>query len=176
MLYIYVLQLQNDKYYVGKTINPHFRIETHFTNNGSEWTKLYKPIKLVELVPNCDHYDEDKYTYKYMDMFGIDNVRGGSYSTPVLDNCTINHLVKISNSVNNRCYTCGQYGHYANKCDSSNTSNTSNTNIINKVLPACNIKHDTTYEGNNKYMKVDKVYKVVPHIVSVIAIETSKSL
>jgi hypothetical protein len=168
MLYIYVLQLQNDKYYVGKTINPHFRIETHFTNNGSEWTKLYKPIKLVELVPNCDHYDEDKYTYKYMDMFGIDNVRGGSYSTPVLDNCTINHLVKISNSVNNRCYTCGQYGHYANKCR--------DTSIINKVLPACNIKHETTYEGNNKYMKVDKVYKVVPQIVSVIAIETSKSL
>jgi len=171
MLYIYVLQLQNDKYYVGKTINPHFRIETHFTNNGSEWTKLYKPIKLVELVPNCDHYDEDKYTYKYMDMFGIDNVRGGSYSTPVLDNCTINHLVKISNSVNNRCYTCGQYGHYANKC-----SDTSDTSISNKVLPACNIKHETTYEGNNKYMKVDKVYKVVPQIVSVIAIETSKSL
>jgi len=174
MLYIYVLQLQNDKYYVGKTINPHFRIETHFTNNGSEWTKLYKPIKLVELVPNCDHYDEDKYTYKYMDMFGIDNVRGGSYSTPVLDNCTINHLVKISNSVNNRCYTCGQYGHYANKCRYSRDS--SNSSIINKVLPTCNIKHETTYEGNNKYMKVDKVYKVVPQIVSVIAIEASKSL
>jgi hypothetical protein len=174
MLYIYVLQLQNDKYYVGKTINPHFRIETHFTNNGSEWTKLYKPIKLVELIPNCDHYDEDKYTYKYMDMFGIDNVRGGSYSTPVLDNCTINHLVKISNSVNNRCYTCGQYGHYANKCrDSSDSIDSSDSN---KVFPACNIKHETTYEGNNKYMKVDKVYKVVPQIVSVIAIETSKSL
>ena len=87
---------------------------------------------------------------------------------PVLDNCTINHLVKISNSVNNRCYTCGQYGHYANKCRDSSDSN--------KVLPACNIKHETTYEGNNKYMKVDKVYKVVPQIVSVIAIETSKSL
>ena len=122
MLYIYVLQLQNNKYYVGKTITPHSRIEAHFTNNGSEWTKLYNPIKLIELVPNCDDYDEDKYTYKYMDKFGIDNVRGGSYSTPVLDDCTINQLVKISNSVNNRCYTCRKYGHYANKCDSdSNT-------------------------------------------------------
>ena len=131
MLYIYVLQLQNDKYYVGKTLNPHSRIETHFTNNGSEWTKLHKPIKLLELIPNCDDYDEDKYTYKYMDKFGIDNVRGGSYSTPVLDDCTINQLVKISNSVNNRCYTCGKYGHYANYCDSGDSSDSSDSSDTN---------------------------------------------
>lgn len=139
MLYIYILQLQNDKYYVGKTINPHSRIETHFTNNGSEWTKLHKPIKLLELIPNCDHYDENKYTYKYMDKFGIDNVRGGSYSTPVLDDCTINQLVKISNSVNNRCYTCGKYGHYANDC-----SSIGDTIAANKVLCGCNVDDDYT--------------------------------
>ena len=63
MLFIYVIELQNDKYYVGKTVNPHYRIETHFTNNGAEWTKLYKPIKILELIPNCDNYDEDNYTY-----------------------------------------------------------------------------------------------------------------
>ena len=160
MLYIYVLQLQNDKYYVGKTINPHSRIEAHFTNNGSEWTKLHKPIKLLELIPNCDDYDEDKYTYKYMDKFGIDNVRGGSYSTPVLDDCTINQLVKISNSVNNRCYTCGKYGHYANDCDSGDSGDSGSD----------------TNQGNNKYANVDNVYNVVPHMVSVIAIDTSKSL
>lgn len=137
MLYIYVLQLQNNKYYVGKTSHPHSRIETHFTNNGSEWTKLHKPIKLLELIPNCDHYDEDKYTYKYMDKFGIDNVRGGSYSTAVLDDCTIKQLVKISNSVNNRCYTCGKCGHYANDCCSSGSSG--DTIATNKVLCGCNV-------------------------------------
>jgi cellular nucleic acid-binding protein len=139
MLYIYVLQLQNDKYYVGKTSHPHSRIETHFTNNGSEWTKLHKPIKLLELIPNCDHYDEDKYTYKYMDKFGIDNVRGGSYSTPVLDDCTINQLIKISNSVNNRCYTCGKSGHYANYCDSCDSGDKGDSIATNKVLCGCNI-------------------------------------
>jgi len=81
MIYIYVLQLEKGKYYIGKTKNPHFRLESHFNLDGSEWKKLYKPIKILELISNCDDYDEDKYTRIYMDKYGIDNVRGGSFVT-----------------------------------------------------------------------------------------------
>ena len=117
MLYIYVLQLQNDKYYVGKTTNPHFRFDNHFTSNGTEWTKLHKPIAILELISNCDDYDEEKYTYKYMDKYGIDNVRGGSSSSVVLDAETKKQLVKISNSINDRCFICGKTdGHFAKEC------------------------------------------------------------
>ncbi len=85
MVYIYTLQLEQGKYYIGKTKNPHFRLESHFNSNGSEWTKLYKPIKVIELKPNCDDYDEDKIKRIYMDKYGINNVRGGSFVSAKLE-------------------------------------------------------------------------------------------
>lgn len=53
MLYIYVLKLTNNKYYIGKTLNPDFRLYSHFDSNGSIWTTKYKPISVIEIIPNC---------------------------------------------------------------------------------------------------------------------------
>ncbi len=76
MVYIYVLQLEQNKYYIGKTSQPDIRIDSHFKSSGSMWTKKYKPIKILELIENCDNYDEDKYTIIYMIKYGIPFVRG----------------------------------------------------------------------------------------------------
>ena len=64
MVYIYILELSRGKYYVGKSTNPEVRLENHFQSNGSTWTKKYKPKRVLELIPNCDDYDEDKYSSK----------------------------------------------------------------------------------------------------------------
>ena len=37
MVFIYILQLENNKYYIGKTENPDFRLKSHFNSNGSVW-------------------------------------------------------------------------------------------------------------------------------------------
>jgi hypothetical protein len=121
MVYIYILQLKDKKYYIGKTTNPKFRLYNHFNSNGSEWTKIYKPIKVVELIKNCDDYDEDKYTKIYMDKYGIDNVRGGSFVSVKLDKITINHLNQMSNGTNDKCFLCGNKGHFVKDCRKKST-------------------------------------------------------
>jgi len=116
MVYIYVLELVEGKYYIGKTNNPGFRIEQHFLSGGSSWTKKYNPLKIAEIIPNCDDYDEDKYTRIYMDKYGIDNVRGGSFCEEILDEHTVRMLQKMSDSTKNKCYICGLLGHFAKDC------------------------------------------------------------
>ena len=116
MVFIYILELKNNKYYVGKTTNPDFRLEQHFNSSGSQWTKKYKPQQLLELLPNCDDYDEDKYTIKYMEKYGINNVRGGSFCEIKLNDNNLITLNQIINSVTDKCYICGNKGHYANDC------------------------------------------------------------
>jgi len=64
MVYIYVLKLQHSKYYIGKTSNSYFRIESHFNIDGLEWTKIHKPVKLLELIESYDYDALVKYNEK----------------------------------------------------------------------------------------------------------------
>ncbi len=116
MVCIYILQLEESKYYVGKTSNPAFRIENHFNSNGSAWTKKYKPMSVLEIIPNCDDFDEDKYTLKYMEKYGINNVRGGTFCEIKLSDNNIITLNQMINTINDRCYICGKQDHFANEC------------------------------------------------------------
>lgn len=136
MVYIYVLQCEKGKYYVGKSENPLVRINEHFTSDkkASAWTKLFKPQKVVEIVENADIFDEDKYVKMYMAKYGIDNCRGGSYVSPNLEP-NIVELIKreftsnfnlcfkckqkghfIGNCPMTKCYNCKKFGHYSNNC------------------------------------------------------------
>jgi len=80
MVFVYIMQLEQGKYYVGKTNNPYRCLESHFHSCCSVWTALYRPIQIIQVIPDCDDADEEKYTKMYMDKYGIDNVRGGSYN------------------------------------------------------------------------------------------------
>jgi hypothetical protein len=129
MVYIYILQLEQGKYYVGKTINPSFRLDSHFNSNGSAWTKLYKPIKMVELVPNCDDYDEDKYTRIFMDKYGVENVRGGSFVSIELPQSSIGYLTQMKNGTNDKCFNCGKSGHFIKDCTPLHISNAQSVSL-----------------------------------------------
>ena len=119
MVFIYILQLEDKKFYIGKTENPQFRLNSHFNYNGSAWTKKYKPLKVLELIPDCNNFDEDRYTKEYMSKKGINNVRGGTYCKIKLDNHEIELLKKEINGANDCCYICGSNQHFANNCDNN---------------------------------------------------------
>ena len=116
MIYIYIIKLEKNKYYIGKTSYPYFRINDHFNSNGSAWTRKYKPIELIKIIENCDDYDEDKWTIKYMEEVGINNVRGGSFNQIKLSTTNINTINQMLKTYNNQCYICGSIKHFANDC------------------------------------------------------------
>ncbi len=113
---IYVLRLENHKFYVGRTNDLHERISAHLSGSACEYTKRYKMKKVIEIIESNDAFDEDKITKKYMARFGIHNVRGGSYTTFSLDENTIKFLQKEIYAGQNRCYQCGKLGHYQLQC------------------------------------------------------------
>ena len=114
---IYILKLINNKWYVGKSKNVQKRFRSHIKGYGAQWTKLYKPIKIEKVIKTNCNYDEDKQTKKMMAKYGIDNVRGGSYSHLKLCDKTKFFINKEIKTAEDRCFICGESGHFASNCE-----------------------------------------------------------
>jgi hypothetical protein len=162
---IYVLQLQNGKYYIGKSNNVRKRIQEHKVGDGAEWTKIHKVLNIVEYIDSSDNYDEDKYTLKYMKKYGIDNVRGGSFCSLVLNNSEIETITKMNNSSENRCFECGKTGHYAKDCWNNVTCYKCKekghyANRCNRIEYSSDNGNDSDFEGysENEYEDILKNY------------------
>jgi len=112
---IYVLKLEDDKYYVGRTNDLHKRLNEHQSSTASAWTKKYKMTD-VEEVYKGDVFDEEKYVIKYMAIYGIDNVRGGSYSNLTLTRDQYLQVKKSIANAENKCFICDSKGHFAQNC------------------------------------------------------------
>ncbi len=150
MVFIYILQLELNKYYIGKTNNPDIRLDSHFNSSGSEWTKIYKPIKVYELISNCDTYDEDKFTLKYMEKEGIDNVRGGSFSKIELSDEEIKLINQMIKGATDKCFNCGESGHFIKDCIESK---------IQEYLKDLNIENIQNIQ--NETIKINSIYEEI---------------
>lgn len=124
---LYVLQLADGKYYVGKSADVTKRFEQHKAGSGAAWTRLHKPNRILETRPLTSVHDETNVTKDLMKKYGIDNVRGGAYTAvdlPEEQEDMIRHELRSSSDA---CYKCGKTGHFANRCTrkSSFTANCS---------------------------------------------------
>lgn len=77
--YIYVLLLEEDRYYVGRTTNILNRIEQHFTGYGAVYTMTYRPIKVIEVTEELSKEDERNKTIEFMEKYGWEKVRGAGW-------------------------------------------------------------------------------------------------
>lgn len=88
---VYVLALDDDKFYVGMSQTLQSRIHQHFTGGGTAWTEAHDPQRIigVELHPDeCIEYiqgRENSITLNMMQKHGWRAVRGGSWYEPQLD-------------------------------------------------------------------------------------------
>ena len=76
--YVYVWQLEDDKYYVGWAENLSRRLDEHLSEEGALWTKKYKPLSIIE-ISRGDKTVEKQKTLEYMKLKGWENVRGGPW-------------------------------------------------------------------------------------------------
>ena len=113
---IYILKLKNGKYYVGQTHDVDKRYREHRNGTGSAWTRAYAPLGIDQVIHYASPFDEDKYVKKYMSVYGIDNVRGGSYSQVVLDDAQKSAIQKELRTAEGSCMKCGRMGHFAETC------------------------------------------------------------
>jgi len=87
---LYVLQLDNDKWYVGVTSRtPHEELARHKAGNGVEWTREHKAVK-VHYAKDFGAVDEakvrefeDRVTLKYMERYGVATVRSDNMGDTV---------------------------------------------------------------------------------------------
>jgi predicted GIY-YIG superfamily endonuclease len=114
---IYVLALENDKYYVGKTCNLARRLDEHYNGDGAAWTKLYKPMTCLATHVSTSKFDESVVTKEWMLTKGINNVRGGPYTQVHLSKTTMSALLQELWDAENRCRKCGSSTHFAASCN-----------------------------------------------------------
>lgn len=160
---IYALLLNNNKYYIGKTKKEVLlRLYEHKMRPTNNWLKIYKPLLIKEEYESLDPFAEDNLTKKYMNNYGIDNVRGGSYTSFELENDQKKLLQKELSSLEDKCFNCNKPGHFAKNCPEKR-----NIKFRNDILKDLSEEEDKyeiiekPKENNNLIEELSKKYKMI---------------
>lgn len=116
LLYVYVLHLEGDHYYVGSTKDPRSRIKQHVDGTGTVWTSIHKVLSVVSVNLAKHFLEEHCLTLEMMKEKGIDKVRGAEFSNPVLTKEQRTSIEKAICGARGACFTCGKTDHFSGKC------------------------------------------------------------
>jgi len=82
---IYAFSLEDNKFFIGYTTNLKLAEKNHLKGKASKWTKMYKPIKIIETWNyeskngKIDMAFVDEKVHLYFEKYSAINIRGGSY-------------------------------------------------------------------------------------------------
>jgi hypothetical protein len=111
---IYILRLQQGKYWVGYTTEPICNIKAFRDLN--DWILAYNPESIYKIIP-AKAYRLDYEVKELMGSAGINNVRGGSWSDSILPATVIRSLTtEIFGNPDKICFMCRKQGHYVQDC------------------------------------------------------------
>lgn len=117
---MYVLKLEHEKWYVGHSTAPLKRFDAHMGEEGAAWTAVHPPLALVETLPGGTT-EEMITTLRYMELYGIDAVRGGPWCTLVLTDADKSAIIRMLRHNEDACFVCGATDHWAATCPARNT-------------------------------------------------------
>ena len=79
---LFVLKLEEERYFVGVTTSPTFTLSYDYDYGGGEWLREYGVVGFLEPPRRIDNlFEIDRRVKELMAEFGIERVRGGSYSS-----------------------------------------------------------------------------------------------
>lgn len=121
MWYVYHIDLENGKHYVGSTRTLDARGLQHVEGKGCAWTRAHPPVSplaVVEVVGTKDAATrkETAVTKLLMGEYGIHNVRGGAFSAVELTPWEVAVLQMELAHDRGACFKCGGTDHFAGEC------------------------------------------------------------
>ena len=122
---IYVLLCEHEKIYVGRCRRDraYERYNEHKSGRGSSFTQMYPMKDVLEVFYSDNPQDEDNTVMDLMQNNGIDNVRGGTFSSLQLPEHQIRTLNDQLRHNRGACIRCGKTGHFVDACPERNSRN-----------------------------------------------------
>jgi predicted GIY-YIG superfamily endonuclease len=112
---LYVLQLEEGKFYVGTTEkSAQERLQDHLSQ-PTQWTAKYKPLALIREECPYRPFSEDAVTLELMQRYGVEQVRGGRFASLILSSEQIRAILASIAHEEGRCFTCGG-NHFSHQC------------------------------------------------------------
>ena len=117
---VYILQLEDDRIYVGTSQDVERRVLQHVSGKGAAFTRKFKPTgvrlpRLGNVRGDGDAAERDE-TLRYMYLKGIDMVRGWKYTQVEMSSADALEAESNIRELFNLCRRCGGKGHFVGQC------------------------------------------------------------